>query len=504
MWKLIIVEDEPVVRRTIRHKIDWQHFGFEIAGEAENGEDALQLIRELNPDAVIADIVMPLMDGIELLKQARIEGWECRFLMLTCMNEFEYARQALEYGASAYVLKLSMDVKSLGEAMMKIRTELEGRADIRKLQLRSKLLAGEHGLPVLWDRMYGTPGIPETRNAADSPPLTGLDYIWLCVFLSNSSDLCIEEVQRYGFAGDVIPDGLIPFTRLGVTTVVAFSDRILNWEVPLHREIKTTDYAAVFTRSVPATELSAAWSKLLRAADRSWYENRRGIEYVDISAPGGTDIPQLTWAFEKELLRDFEQSKRDACMRTLEAMWEEMRALQYPAVMAKSFMLRLDHLFSRIAEAPAMVADELAEAAFFSDLKNVCAKRVQAYLHHMALSQEHVTDHAEVNKMMRYIHQNYDAPITLKSMAQYIAMEEHYVSRLFKRKVGESFIHYLQQYRVNKAEVYLRESDMSVGEVGRCVGFANDNYFSKIFKRTTGVTPGEYRKRASQRDKSVL
>lgn len=109
MWKILLVEDEPFVRRSIRQAIPWEEHGFAIAGEAAHGREALEQLETLAPDIVISDIFMPYMDGIELLKAARSRGSEARFIMLTCAGEFEYARAALEYGATGYILKLSME-----------------------------------------------------------------------------------------------------------------------------------------------------------------------------------------------------------------------------------------------------------------------------------------------------------------------------------------------------------------------------------------------------------
>ncbi|WJH33443.1 response regulator [Paenibacillus sp. CC-CFT747] len=124
MWNVLLVEDEGFVRRTLKHLISWEEYGFRITGEAANGKEALDLMRKQVPDLVITDIVMPVMDGLKLLNQAKQEGMESLFVMLTCMNEFEYARQALEYGASSYLLKLSMNPESLGIVLAKIRQEL--------------------------------------------------------------------------------------------------------------------------------------------------------------------------------------------------------------------------------------------------------------------------------------------------------------------------------------------------------------------------------------------
>jgi len=259
MWKVLLVEDEVFVRESVREIIAWEELGFKVAGEAGNGAEALEIIRRDPPDLVLTDIIMPEMDGVELLRQTREEGYTSRFVMLTCMNEFEYVRQAMEYGASNYILKLSMSVNTLRETLHKMNAEL----------------------------MKNHPG---------------------------------HQTSTGGETTDTIP-------------------------------------------------------------------------------------PQ-------------------------------------PA--------------------------------------------------HQASPSE-ITTHPEVQKILRYIHEHYEQDITVKSMSSYVMMGENYVSALFKKKTGRTLIHYLHQVRVDKATEYLLHTELPVHEIALRVGFVNDNYFIKIFKRLTGLTPSKYR-----------
>ncbi|MCR8636508.1 response regulator transcription factor [Paenibacillus radicis (ex Xue et al. 2023)] len=247
MWKVLLVEDEVFVRESVKELIRWDEMGFTLAAEAGDGIEALEYIKRDPPDLVIADIIMPRMDGIELLRQTRHAGITSKFVMLTCMGDFEYVRQAMVYGASNYILKLSMSVNDLRETLYKINDEL-------------------------------------THTA-----------------------------------------------------------------------------------------------KLLHTGQ--------------------------------------------------------------------------------------------ADTA--------------------VLSQE--ISHPEVNKIMQYIKENLDKDITVKSLSQYVMMCENYVSSLFKKKTGQTLIHYLHEVRVNQAIHYLIETDLKIQEIGLRVGFVNDNYFIKIFKRLTGSTPSQYR-----------
>ncbi|MFB9277099.1 response regulator [Cohnella cellulosilytica] len=250
MWKVVLVEDETFVRESVKEIIRWEELGFALAGEASNGEEALELIRREPPDLVLCDIVMPKMDGLELLKETRKAGIASKFVMLTCIGDFESVRQAMEYGASNYILKLSMSVKDLRETLGKISEEL----------------------------CAAKPATPPAR-----------------------------EIER------------------------------------------------------------------------------------------GPDV----------------------------------------------------------------LADRIA--------------------------------HPEVKKIIRYIEHNYDQEISLASLARHVMMGENYVSALFKKKTGETLIHYLHRIRIEKAIEYLRSTDLPVSQIGQNVGFMNDNYFIKIFKRMTGTTPSQFR-----------
>jgi two-component system response regulator YesN len=498
MWKLIIVEDEPLVRRTIVGRINWQEHGFELVGEAGNGQEALELIRLCSPDLVITDIVMPLMDGIELLKETRTGGWDCRFLMLTCMNEFEFARQALEYGASGYLLKLSMDVKSLEAALHKIKRELESRAEVRELQAKQSLYRYRDLYRSLWDRFCQRDnGLPSLEIERETLPSLSSQSVFFCAFLHDNAEFCMEQVRRMGFPSSDMTDGLVEwssFTQDGITTVFCWSDRALAWKAPASVESDNL-YAAVYAKTFSVSELGTVWFDALLVLDRCWHDVRIGLVSVDARVGQSSQpVSALSWSHERELLLIFEQGKTEACRTILDSLWNEMRERTIPVTFVKETTVRLDRLFARIVNHPGLPSVGLTGAASSQRLKELFWQRIERYLQHKAASEEELTDHEEINKIIRYIRQNYDVNITLKSMARYVAMEEHYVSRLFKSKVGENLINYVQHYRVEKAKVFLAESDLSVSDVGCSVGFSNDNYFIKIFKRVTGITPSVYRK----------
>ena len=105
MWKVLLVEDESLIRKGIRMTVNWGSLNCMVVGEAENGEEGLKAVSDLNPDLIITDLRMPKMDGLEMLKKLREEGNEAAVIVLTAYDQFSYARTALRLGVVDYLLK---------------------------------------------------------------------------------------------------------------------------------------------------------------------------------------------------------------------------------------------------------------------------------------------------------------------------------------------------------------------------------------------------------------
>lgn len=489
MWKLLIVEDEPLVRRTIIQKVNWKEHGFEIVGEAENGRDALRIITDKQPDLVISDIVMPLMDGIELLKVARSTGWAGRFLMLTCMNEFEYAQQALEHGASGYILKLSMDMKALEAALHKVKLEL---AESNMVAAALTMSRGMQFVQTIWDSLYSDTDSKALDNDFWIEMSTELgEHVWMCSFVHDSQDYCMNEVKRLGLL-NLVNHSLLAFAETGITTVFAWSKVPIKWKTADLAGLKLP-YPAVVTVTRNDDKLRNKWFEALCQLDNHWYAGNTGIYYSKQVSTIKKQEKSMPWFLEKELLRLVEQNKVEQCLPIVEQMWQVMRECHYPVSMVYTAIHQLDRIVARIVDHPDLPLQELRLSSSSQSFMELFINRLRTYTHHQSMKEERLTNHEEINKILRYIHEHYNTNLTLKSLAKYVSMEEHYISRLFKQKTGDNLINYVHKYRIEKAKIYLKETGLSVSEISWSVGFANDNYFIKIFKRFTGMTPSVFR-----------
>jgi two-component system response regulator YesN len=474
MWKVLIVEDEVFVRESIKEIINWQEFGYTVVGEASNGKEALSLIVKLNPDLVLTDIIMPEMDGLELLKKAREKGYTSRFVMLTCMGEFDYIRQAMEYGASNYILKLSMSVQSLRDTLNKISIELRNQDSSQNV--------GEH-YHKIWDMLYADESMIET------PPSiwhSKTPYRRISIFsiLHGGSALEIEALLASLSSYQGIAH---TFSIQGITSVFYWSVEELPLNAAFCEQIK---FPNAYKLNAFSNELAHTWRRILRKLDLFWYgiaENGHEIHVTD-----SFSIELVSWDAEKSLLRSFEQGDGFEFEQIADGIWDTIKQQQLPMSLVKINAKRLLATCCRIAKKSNINMNFIDHTTSHTELKKCFIQMIYQLL--PVHENFPLTDHPEINKIISYIHNHYYENITVKSMADLACMDENYVSGLFKRKIGKNLISYIHEVRITSAIQLLLQSNMSINEICQKVGFANDNYFIKIFKRITNYTPSEYRK----------
>ncbi|WP_261800521.1 response regulator [Paenibacillus sp. PAMC21692] len=485
MWKILIVEDEVHIRTSLRKGINWNESGFEVIGEAGNGARALAFMEKEVPDLVICDILMPVMDGIELLKNAKQSGYSSLFVMLTCMNEFEYARLALQYGAFDYVLKLSMEIETMTRILMKADEELNRR---KRVSTQHSYYQSRQMYEHMWEFLHTgkayVPRMKVTEQLSAMPP-----HLLVCAVLHGTNRFTMDDFETLRMIEPNHHAFVHEFSGYGQTTFFYWS----------HKEVKkeqlnpcTLNFPMGLCLGGDNSKLYEAWRSVLGILDRYWYGNREEmIETEYIGEQPGFD-PILTWKNERKMIQSLEQGRLEDIDELLIDLWKDMERQSYSNLYVKQTALQLNHLVEKMTNISLNDAEEILHTTSHLQLLNL----LRASLNKQAglLNCEVViTDHNEINKILEYVHMHLDQAITLKSMARYVAMDEHYVSSLFKKKTGKNFIDYLHDIRIEKAKHYLDHTEMTVNEIGQRVGFVYDNYFIKIFKRQTGMTPSQYR-----------
>jgi two-component system response regulator YesN len=502
MWKVLLVEDETFVRKKLRKLVNWEELGFTVCGEADNGEDALQQMETLRPDLVLADIAMPVMDGLELLRASQAAGYASKFIMLTCMNEFEYPRQALELGAIGYILKLSMSIAELQAALAKAGAELEKSRVQRELALSRafdhcyaqalrSLHTGESGEAC----DAAVEAISTVRVSMGAAPLK---QVALVTLFGDETGRLTEE----WLAGGVItPETCVWKNALfhnGITTLFFWAEGSMDIDV---KALEAGRHRGVYSRPFHPRHLLRRWQEHLQAMEMVWYEDTPGVRelmsgqtrHAD-QQKEGTVVP--SWETERRIIAAFEELQVKTVDELLQEYWVNLEKKRVPVETVREAAGRLSHMFASIAgrvEA-ANGGGPLRNSRSHGELLAALSVLQTELAAAMARTKVKLTDHPEINRILEYCRQHYNRNISLKAMATMVRMEEHYLSRLFRQKTNDSLINYVQTLRLDKAKELLAHTNQPVAEIGRSVGFPNENYFAKTFRKHFGQTPSQYRK----------
>lgn len=471
MWNLLLLEDEPYVRRSIRQAIDWEALGFRVVAEAEDGNEAWEYMQSHQVDVVLSDIMMPVMNGIELLRLVKEKGHEVEFIMLTCVNEFEYARLALQYGAVGYLLKASMDTDELQAILRKTKQSL-----IKKRDERTKAPMFNLYLKA-WRSMHGKEELESSEAEGGGHPLPA--YVRLFVGLATDASLGKDRIiSRFGMD---CQDKLLVhrFVDWGIVTIFVWADEsdiLLN-------EADTEPISSTWLSSKAWRD---GWVSALQQIGLDWY----GLDST-LRKAGRLPVESFSWKQERYILQLFEAMQWAECEKSLAIAWHEFKDQQTAAVIVKETADRLDKSLARLSNQLPAGKAFWAEAASHQQALEQLLQRIRLYSDHRM--KPTTSDHPEVNKIIEYVNSNYDKELTLKGMAKYVNMGEQYLSGLFKKKTGEQFIQYVQRIRIERACFYLATTELRVADICEQTGFVHLNYFLKQFKKRTGVTPSEFR-----------
>lgn len=211
LYRILLVDDEEEVRRGIIRKMEWEKLGFEVAGDAENGEEALEKVEQLQPDVVITDIRMPYMDGLTLTRRIREKYPSIRVLIFSGYDDFEYAQQAIKLHVTEYILK-PVNVEELSEILTRVRENLEEEIKQRRDidSLRESYLGN---LPILRELFLNDLVRGEADESAVVPKLReyGIDILDACRWVA-----AVIHVERADAQTLALPRELIPISVRGL------------------------------------------------------------------------------------------------------------------------------------------------------------------------------------------------------------------------------------------------------------------------------------------------
>ena len=534
MYKVLLVDDEALIREAISENIQWEEMGFAFMGACENGKQAIEMIEKEQPDLLLTDINMPFVDGMDLTKYVYENYPDTKVIIISGFDEFEYAKNAVKYQVLEYILK-PITPMVFSETLLRVKKMFderrESQRDMKKIRSAyvsnlptlqgrylhhllngtvdySKLSEKQEDLRLNLDaHCYNTALVegdslePFTKQYANVKDELALFAIYNITAEIVSEENCgivfqsMDEKTVILFMGDkkehlkqqvkeVLPkirQAIEEFLQIQVTIAVGKNVSCLE-ELP-------DSFAK--TKSALEYKFMLGGNQTIEAEE--YEEIRNSAKYVDI----------FEWASRiATAIRT--NKKEDVLARTEEFMAQikmsyvnKNRSIVYAQNLLLSVLNLLEmpeELEEEVYAKERAFVNEIYEFENLDALTKELTEIFDVILNRMS-NQRDSYGKRQALLALEYIDEHYaDSSITLNSVCNALAMSTSYFSSIFKNYTGETFIEALTKKRIEKAKILLEQTNKKTYEIAEQVGYSDAHYFSVTFKKVTGKTPTEYAK----------
>ncbi len=534
LYKILLADDEEEVRKGIIRQIDWERLGFQVAGDAENGEDALEKIEQLKPDVVMTDIRMPYMDGLTLTGRIRQKYPSTRVLIFSGYDDFEYAQQAIKLGVTEYILK-PVNVEELTGILSRIRESLDEeiaqRRDVSLLRKRyhsslpmlrelflNKLVQGnvpeeevrpqleEYGVDILNARKLIAAVVNvEKEDRGQEQPSMSLQEQKNLIPLSVRG--LVEDQLREYFR-------FISFDSSGGIAIIAaidrentqtgFIDLLADICKETRRILGVTITIGVGHSSQSPELISDSYQSAVDALGYKAIVGTGGTIYIGDMEPVSRGKLQLSQKDEAQLEAQIKfgtPETVEAEVRMLAGRMDDTRvhASQYQVYMLsivncitrlmQQYDMDLRQVFDTDGGLMKLLGSSKEQEEFAGWLAQAAGRMNEAVNHRRDNTARQVIEEAK-----QYIQEHYQEPeLSVDMICRKLHMSPAYFSTMFRKETGKTCVAYLTDVRLNRAVELLNETNDKTYVIAQKVGYLEQNYFSYVFKKKFGVSPTRFR-----------
>lgn len=524
LYKVMLVDDEFLVRMAFKNIIDWEQHGFTVIGSAMNEREAIALFREASPDVLICDIRIGSCNGLDIVKQLKTQKKDLKVIMLTHYDDFDYARNAFRYGANEYILKSDLSPQLLLSVLGRLFEQEPAAPEPEEAQagdadaLRDLLSQIVKGVPT---PRIGRSG--ESRGVCSDLYLVAVGRFYFSSVVDMQLNMDYKEMESS--LSDIIADHLrdrkiacaLAFSQTSL--VLLFRADAAAGESPFlatvvsainqfKKSIKSImDTDAIFGVSLVGSEprqLGILYQEAEVANEYSYFDRSGVTDFTVVeNSPNRLaytaklPVPSLKmlWRFVKD--RD-ESGIRDY-MEEIFGPFSLIGRIKSLRHVFNDFMgfIKLIAKEKGYDKNPAVGQAKLSYTVFDSlcglesvrqYVTDLCLELLLNPLDANSKGYSHI-----VRSCIGFIKQNYASNITLGDMAEHTQVSKSYLSMLFKQETNVTISAYLTGYRIEKAKKLMLSTNDKMYEIASRVGFDNPYYFSKIFKEITGMTCKEFK-----------
>lgn len=503
MLKVLLVDDEVIIRQGLKKIIDWQSAGFEIAGEASNGAEALEMLKLLSPDVVITDIRMSSSDGIYLLKELKKQKADLKIIVISGYDDFSYVQEAMAANAYSYLLK-PVDIEKLYKIMnevhdkifaeRKIKSEVLAYSELLEEKITLKLLNGADYDEIIKDNPqykfpdgnYMTAIIAIDRSSLPSDVETK-------AFLSLTEiidyEVSISENHIIKCFVDKLKYALVISCKNEYcydAAIKTLNNILSNFNLRTGHTV-TIGISGIFRR---ANKLFRSYQQCNQVlAQKAVMGNNRIIDYI-LYRDGKNGEPSIDSGSVVEAMKsdDFKTAKE-----ILNAYFTEViKRINIPISSVKNTVaetaIMIIKAFSSDSDTMTLIFGrvvkpilELEQIELMVDIQKWINEIIDSIENH-STSFLIKTNNVLVKNTIAVIHDKYDTHITLSSVADMLFVSTRHLSRCFKQETNMTFNDYLTLYRMRKADILIQTKKYKISEAASLVGYSDSKYFSNLYR----------------------
>lgn len=530
LLKVLLVDDEPFIRKGLAALIDWEAEGYVISGEAQNGKEAVLRLSEEDCQLVISDIRMPDMTGIELVEHVKTRGiTEAKFVFLSGFYDFQYAKSAILYGCSDYVLKPIQKEELLcilRRIQKNIREEAGGRRD---KNIYEKAFLDRNLLALLWGK-YDEINVAHVKEKLE---LHGrIKYIHFEISRGDERFAALTEEKKREQHRQLYNSAVLLFKRLsnhiifGVTKQgecydigVIYSELMaekknitnekwLEWILKELRErtgFEITAYSGNWVSKVE--DIACSYREAAMARSFRFYRNPGKELYYDSAKKGSRNKSMQEEYFRKELdglIHGIEMGDKEFIRENAGKLYRKMMD---KGMDSKLIGMNIQYYVYRLLGLAYEIENDInqeevmryiQEEAFDSGMPWINEMKFRKFAEDYSdylLQLRQTSAKGIMNQIEAEIESNYADNLSLKSLGEKYYLNSVYLGQIFKKSYGCCFKEYINGVRMRKAAQMLLRTEEKVYEIAEKVGYKNMEYFINKFESIYGVTPARFRKR---------
>lgn len=505
MIKVLIVDDEYIMRQGLRYMINWEQEGYEIVGEATNGKDALALTEKLMPHIIISDIVMPLLDGVDFSDVVHRMFPHIQMIILSGYDNFEYVKHTFLNGVVDYILKPTLNPEELKNVLQKAASRIPGyklskeTTTVSYERLMERYLLGH-------DKELDRDSFSELFHASyfriyavniKKKNASGQDLSEIIYKKIKREIASINEVQK-----------LMVFIREELVCVIFCYEmgkinRLLEEIQSLNDQLVILQESCFGVVSRPFHKLEEIrqiyQQDIIEYVDKGFYYQGLSLLIQEKNkaeskqtVPGRFDFFQYTKLLSSRQFSGALILLTQYCNDILEARMDVDRMKNQIKNMIYHYLDFLQITDEERENQRYQIFRDIENAAFEQEFQKVL-EEVSSRLISLSGQNPSMNDQ-RIEKMLAYIAKNFQEDLNLEKLAEEFNFNYNYLSSFFNQQMKEGFSEYLNRVRVEKACELLKEKNLSIAAISSEVGYSDHSYFCRVFKKITGKPPSVWRR----------